>query len=34
MVKNTPDMTLLNWLDHLDKTLFVLIQHDSDQSLG
>ncbi|HEV3326711.1 MAG TPA: phosphatase PAP2 family protein [Puia sp.] len=24
---------LLNWLDHLDKTLFVLIQHDSDHSL-
>ena len=23
---------LLNWLDHLDKTLFVLIQHDSDHS--
>jgi membrane-associated phospholipid phosphatase len=25
-------MTWLNWLDHLDKTLFVLIQHDTDQS--
>ncbi|MDP4150999.1 MAG: phosphatase PAP2 family protein [Bacteroidota bacterium] len=23
-------MSLLNWLDHLDKLLFVLIQHDSD----
>jgi len=26
-------MTWLNWLDHLDKTLFVLIQHDTDQSI-
>lgn len=26
-------MSLLNWLDHLDKTLFVLIQHDSDHSV-
>jgi membrane-associated phospholipid phosphatase len=23
-------MSLLQWLDHLDKTLFVLVQHDSD----
>lgn len=26
-------MSLLQWLDHLDKTLFVLIQHDSDHSV-
>ena len=26
-------MTWLSWLDHLDKTLFVLIQHDTDQSV-
>jgi membrane-associated phospholipid phosphatase len=26
-------MPLLNWLDHLDKALFVLIQHDSDHSV-
>src|ERR1700754_629806 len=26
-------MPLLTWLDHLDKTLFVLIQHDSDHFL-
>ena len=26
-------MSLLKWLDHLDKTLFVLIQHDSDHSV-
>jgi undecaprenyl-diphosphatase len=26
-------MSWLNWLDHLDKTLFVLIQHDSDHFL-
>jgi membrane-associated phospholipid phosphatase len=26
-------MTWLNWLDHLDKTLFVLIQHDTDGSV-
>ena len=26
-------MTWLQWLDHLDKSLFVLIQHDSDHSL-
>lgn len=26
-------MSLLKWLDHLDKTLFVLIQHDADHSL-
>jgi undecaprenyl-diphosphatase len=26
-------MSLLQWLDHLDKVLFVLIQHDSDASL-
>jgi len=25
-------MPLLNWLDHLDKALFVLIQHDSDHA--
>jgi undecaprenyl-diphosphatase len=25
-------MPLINWLDHLDKALFVLIQHDSDHS--
>lgn len=24
-------MTWITWLDHLDKTLFVLIQHDTDQ---
>ena len=29
----SPDMTWLNWLDHLDKTLFVLIQHDTDGSV-
>lgn len=26
-------MSLLNWLDNLDKALFVLIQHDSDHSV-
>ncbi|HWB94765.1 MAG TPA: phosphatase PAP2 family protein [Puia sp.] len=26
-------MSLLQWLDHLDKTLFVLVQHDSDHSV-
>jgi membrane-associated phospholipid phosphatase len=26
-------MSLLQWLEHLDKTLFVLIQHDSDHSV-
>ena len=26
-------MLLLKWLDHLDKVLFVLIQHDSDHSI-
>ncbi len=26
-------MTLINWLEHLDKALFVLIQHDSDHSV-
>ena len=26
-------MSLLDWLDHLDKSLFVLIQHDSDHSI-
>ena len=26
-------MSLLNWLDKLDKALFVLIQHDSDHSV-
>jgi undecaprenyl-diphosphatase len=26
-------MTWLNWLDHLDKLLFTLIQHDTDQSV-
>lgn len=26
-------MPLLNWLDHLDKALFVLLQHDSDSSV-
>ena len=26
-------MSLLDWLDHLDKALFVLIQHDSDHSI-
>jgi undecaprenyl-diphosphatase len=26
-------MSLLNWLDNLDKALFVLIQHDSDHSI-
>jgi membrane-associated phospholipid phosphatase len=26
-------MSLLKWLDHLDKTLFVLISHDSDHSV-
>jgi membrane-associated phospholipid phosphatase len=26
-------MSLLNWLDHLDKILFVLIQHDSDSAI-
>ena len=26
-------MSLLQWLDHLDKILFVLIQHDSDHAL-
>ncbi|HEV2483253.1 MAG TPA: phosphatase PAP2 family protein [Puia sp.] len=26
-------MSLLKWLEHLDKTLFVLIQHDSDHSV-
>jgi membrane-associated phospholipid phosphatase len=26
-------MSLLNWLDHLDKILFVLIQHDSDSAV-
>src|ERR1700743_1313999 len=26
-------MSLLKWLDHLDKSLFVLIQHDSDHSV-
>src|ERR1700749_4932099 len=26
-------MSLLNWLDHLDKALFVLIQHDSDHAI-
>jgi membrane-associated phospholipid phosphatase len=26
-------MSLLKWLDHIDKTLSVLIQHDSDHSL-
>ncbi len=26
-------MSLLQWLDHLDKTLFVLVQHDSDHSI-
>lgn len=26
-------MSLLKWLDHLDKVLFVLIQHDSDHSI-
>jgi len=25
-------MSLLQWLDHIDKVLFVLIQHDSDHS--
>lgn len=25
-------MSLLKWLDHIDKVLFVLIQHDSDHS--
>ena len=25
-------MPLINWLDHLDKALFVLIQHDSDHA--
>ena len=26
-------MSLLQWLDHLDKMLLVLIQHDSDHAL-
>jgi membrane-associated phospholipid phosphatase len=26
-------MSLLKWLEHLDKTLFVLVQHDSDHSV-
>jgi undecaprenyl-diphosphatase len=26
-------MTFLKWLDHIDKILFVLIQHDSDHSI-
>jgi len=26
-------MPLLKWLDHIDKVLFVLIQHDSDHSI-
>ncbi|MBS1659777.1 MAG: phosphatase PAP2 family protein [Bacteroidetes bacterium] len=26
-------MTLLNWLDRLDKSLFVIIQHDSDHTV-
>jgi membrane-associated phospholipid phosphatase len=26
-------MSLLKWLDHIDKVLFVLIQHDADHSL-
>lgn len=26
-------LSILDWLDHLDKTLFVLIQHDSDRVL-
>lgn len=26
-------MSLLKWLEHLDKILFVLVQHDSDHSL-
>jgi undecaprenyl-diphosphatase len=26
-------MSLLDWLDHLDRSLFVLIQHDSDHSI-
>lgn len=26
-------MTWIHWLDHLDKVLFTLIQHDSDQSV-
>src|SRR5258708_5234815 len=26
-------MSLLKWLEHIDKVLFVLIQHDSDHSL-
>jgi membrane-associated phospholipid phosphatase len=30
---NSCRMPLLEWLDHLDKTLFVLVQHDSDQSV-
>lgn len=26
-------MTLLNWLDHLDKIVFVIIQHDTDTAI-